>query len=90
MSPSDTEFDKFDKAMDTILKADPTRVKAQMEADRKANAEARANKRFEALVDKRAKKFAKQMGPVHMSVDNDPVVKVFNDVMKKQRLRKVN
>jgi hypothetical protein len=32
------EFDKFNSAMDTILKADPKAVKEAMEAEKEANA----------------------------------------------------
>ena len=86
-----SEYDTFDKAMDTILKADPTRVRAQMEADRKANTEARENRRHEAAMDKVGAKLAKEMGPVRLiQPENDPVRGAFNQAMKKQRLRKVN
>lgn len=39
-----TEFDTFDAAMDTILKADPAAVKAAMEADKRDRAQARQTK----------------------------------------------
>jgi hypothetical protein len=44
MSSGKTEFDKFDAAMDTILKADPAQVKAEMEADKKQRAEGRSKR----------------------------------------------
>ena len=75
----------------SALKADPTRVRAQMEADRKANTEARENRRHEAAMDKVGAKLAKEMGPVRLiQPENDPVRGAFNQAMKKQRLRKVN
>jgi hypothetical protein len=40
-----SEFNTFNKAMNTILKADPKVVKQQMEDDAKARAEARKAKR---------------------------------------------
>jgi hypothetical protein len=47
---SKSEFDKFDAAMSTILKADPKAVKAAMDADKAANAKKRkAKKRPSAL-----------------------------------------
>ena len=36
-----TDFDKFDAAMSTILKADPKAVKAAMDQDKKDRAERR-------------------------------------------------
>jgi len=41
---SNPEFEEFNSAMDKILKADPVKVKALMEAEQKQNAEARAEK----------------------------------------------
>jgi hypothetical protein len=38
------EYKKFNKAMDTILRADPKAVKEAMEADKQANAEKRKAK----------------------------------------------
>jgi len=43
------EFQAFDKAMSTILRADPKAVKAAMEAEKKANAEKRKAKKPSAL-----------------------------------------
>jgi hypothetical protein len=40
-----TEYDTFNRAMDTILKADPKVVKQAMEAEKKANAEKRKAKK---------------------------------------------
>jgi hypothetical protein len=40
-----SEFEKFDRAMNTILRANPKAVKAAMEADRAANAEKRKAKK---------------------------------------------
>jgi hypothetical protein len=39
------EYEKFSKAMDTILKADPKAVKAAMEADKKQRENERKVKR---------------------------------------------
>ena len=39
------EFTQFDKAMGTILRADPKAVKAAMEAEKQANAEKRKAKK---------------------------------------------
>jgi hypothetical protein len=39
-----TEIDKFNAAMDTILRADPKAVKEAMEAEHKANAKSREEK----------------------------------------------
>lgn len=40
-----TNFDKFDAAMSTILKADPKAVKAAMDADKATNAKKRKAKK---------------------------------------------
>lgn len=40
-----TEFEQFDSAMDTILKADPKAVKEAMKTEKKANAEKRKTKK---------------------------------------------
>ena len=48
MTNKTSEFDSFNSAMDTILKADPKAVKAQMEAEKKANAEKRKTKKSSA------------------------------------------
>lgn len=42
---SDSEYDTFNSAMDTILKADPAKVKAQMEAEKKEREEQRKAKK---------------------------------------------
>jgi hypothetical protein len=42
------EFDKFDAAMSTILKADPKAVKAAMEQDKKDRAKQRKPKTYSA------------------------------------------
>ena len=39
------EFQEFNSAMDTILKADPAKVKAEMEADKQAREEQRKAKK---------------------------------------------
>lgn len=39
------EFQKFDQAMNTILRADPKAVKQAMEAEKNANAEKRKAKK---------------------------------------------
>jgi hypothetical protein len=88
-----SEFEKFDEAMGTILKADSTRVKAQMEADRKSDAEVKEDKRHEAAMDKLGKKTAAAMqGHVRVigGARSQAIVSAFNEEMKKQRLRKVN
>lgn len=41
MSKSNTEFEKFNSAMVTILKADPKAVKEAMEREKQENAEIR-------------------------------------------------
>lgn len=48
MTKNNAEFEKFNTAMDTILKADPKAVKEQMEAEKKANAEKRKTKKSSA------------------------------------------
>ena len=48
MTKKASEFDSFNSAMDTILKADPKAVKEQMEAEKKANAEKRKTKKSSA------------------------------------------
>jgi len=40
-----TEFDEFNSAMDAILKADPAKVKAQMETDKREREEQRKAKK---------------------------------------------
>jgi hypothetical protein len=42
-----SEYNDFNSAMDTILKADPAKVKAQMEADKKAREKQRAARKAE-------------------------------------------
>lgn len=42
------EFENFNRAMDTILKADPKAVKEQMETEKKANAQRRKAKKSSA------------------------------------------
>lgn len=45
-----SEFNKFNSAMDTILKADPAKVKAEMEEDKRLRDEQRkAKKQSSAL-----------------------------------------
>ncbi len=57
----------------------------------KSEAELEEDRRHEAAMDRLGKKFAKMMGPVHVSgVDNDPLVKAANEVFRKAALRKVN
>ena len=48
MTKRNAEFQNFNSAMDTILKADPKAVKEQMEAEKKANAEKRKTKKSSA------------------------------------------
>jgi hypothetical protein len=38
------EFDSFNRAMDTILKADPSKVKAEMEAEKQRRSDERKAK----------------------------------------------
>jgi hypothetical protein len=45
MSKANAEFSKFNAAMGAILRADPAKVKAEMEADKAANAEKRKTKK---------------------------------------------
>lgn len=42
---SNPEYEKFNDAIDVILKADPKSVKEQLEAEKKANAEKRKAKK---------------------------------------------
>lgn len=57
----------------------------------KSEAELAEDRRHEAAMDRLGKKFAKRMGPVHVSgVDNDPLVKVASEVFRKAALRLVN
>jgi hypothetical protein len=44
-----TEYERFNEAMATILKADPKAVKAAMEAEKKERAERRKAKRASAV-----------------------------------------
>ena len=44
MTKSNSDFEKFDSAMSTILKADPKAVKAAMEQDKKDRAKRRKPK----------------------------------------------
>jgi hypothetical protein len=44
MMKSNPEFNAFNVAMDTILKADPAKVKAEMEADKMAREQQRKAK----------------------------------------------
>ncbi len=67
-------FDKLDKAMDTILKADPAKVKADTAADKQA----RSRKRL-----KKGAIFVRERG-------QSPVVAAFNEALKEERQRKVN
>lgn len=46
------EYDNFNKAMDTILKADPAKVKAEMEADKRDRAEQRKAKKQPSALDR--------------------------------------
>ena len=41
-----SEFDKFNAAMDKILRADPAKVKAEMEDDKRQREEARKAKKL--------------------------------------------
>jgi hypothetical protein len=45
MSKPSPEYDAFNAAMDTILKADPAKVKAEMEEDKRQREAARKAKR---------------------------------------------
>jgi hypothetical protein len=42
-----SEYEAFNSAMDSILKADPAKVKAQMEAEKKQREESRKAKKAE-------------------------------------------
>jgi len=48
-----SEFDAFNTAMDKILKADPAKVKAQMEAEKKEREEKRKEKAVAGKAPKR-------------------------------------
>jgi hypothetical protein len=43
-----SEYKTFDAAMDTILRADPAKVKAEMDADKQQRAEERSKKHAQA------------------------------------------
>ena len=43
-----SEYKTFDAAMDTILRADPAKVKAEMDADKQQRAEDRGKKHAQA------------------------------------------
>jgi hypothetical protein len=45
MAKPSTEYETFSKAMDKTLKADPAKVKAQMEAEKKEREEQRKAKK---------------------------------------------
>lgn len=45
MTKTNDEYDKFSTAMDTILKADPAKVKAEMEAEKRERAKERKAKK---------------------------------------------
>jgi hypothetical protein len=45
MPKQTAEYDAFNAAMDTILKADPAKVKAEMEDDKRQREEARKAKK---------------------------------------------
>jgi hypothetical protein len=51
MKASD-EFETFNTAMDVILKADPAKVKAQMEEDKKRREEERKTKKQSSALDR--------------------------------------
>jgi hypothetical protein len=48
MSKKISEIERFEKAMDAILRADPKAVKEAMEAEKQANAEKRKAKKSSA------------------------------------------
>ncbi|HLH35388.1 MAG TPA: hypothetical protein VKX41_11980 [Alloacidobacterium sp.] len=48
------EFEQFDQAMGTILRADPKAVKEAMEAEKNANAEKRKAKQLPSAFDHEA------------------------------------
>jgi hypothetical protein len=52
MRKQSKEFKAFDEAMDTILKADPVRVKAEMEADKRQREELRKAKKPPSALDR--------------------------------------
>lgn len=78
------ESKKFDTAMDTILRADPVKVKAEMEQDKAARAKQR---RLGARINKLSRE-----GPVRVSRDakDNPALQAFNEVNQKAARRKVN
>jgi hypothetical protein len=43
--PKSEEYEKFNEAMDSILRADPAKVKAQMDAEKKEREAKRTEKR---------------------------------------------
>jgi len=47
-----SEYEKFNKAMGTILRADPKAVKEAMEAEKRANAEKRKAKQKPSVSDR--------------------------------------
>ena len=60
--------------------------------DTKETADAAVGRKINAILTKGNNEFAKEVDaePLHLSLEEDPKVKVFNEVMRKQRLRKVN
>jgi hypothetical protein len=75
------EFDRFTGFMDKLAKVPHSELKAELD------------KELEAKLERRAAKAAKALkGHIHFSGTDQPspAVKAFNEVMKKQRLRKVN
>ncbi len=71
---SSPEYEAFDAAMDSILKADPVKVKAEMAADKQA----RSKKRL-----KKGAIFVRERG-------QSPVVAAFNEALKGERRGRVN
>jgi|CZKF01.1.fsa_nt_gi ribosomal protein L15 len=77
----ETPFDKFDAAMDTILKADPAQVKAGMDADKKS----RSNARLRRLA-KKVTGPPQMFGTGKLSVP----MQVLSEEFQKSARRKVN
>jgi hypothetical protein len=68
------QFKEFNAAMDTILKADPAKVKAEMAAEKQARSKARSIK---------GGVFVRERG-------HNPLVEAVNAVEDRERRRKIN
>lgn len=79
-----TEFDKFNAAMDTILKADPKKVKAEMEKDK-------LSRKFDRALAKLGADPEFQKG-VHWNDDakDNPRLQAMNQAFAEARKKKIH